>query len=44
MELKNEIKEKYKKLKKSDLVNEDFSRKEYLGKLTIEQSLNSDVL
>ena len=38
MELKHEIKEKYKKLKNSDLVNEKFSRREYLKKLNIQQA------
>ena len=38
MELKHEITEKYKKLKNSDLVNEEFSRKEYLKKLNIQQA------
>ena len=38
MELKHEINEKYKKLKNSDLVNEESSRKEYLRKLSIQQA------
>ena len=37
MELKHEIKEKCKMLKNPDLVNEEFSRKEYLKKLNIQQ-------
>ena len=37
-ELKHEIEEKYKKLKKSDLVNEEFDRKDYLKKLNIQQA------
>ena len=38
MELKHEINEKYKKLKNSELVNEEFSQKEYLRKLNIQQA------
>ena len=37
-ELKQEIVEKYKKLKNSDLVSEEFGRKEYLKKLNIHQA------
>ena len=37
-ELKHEIKEKYKKLEKSDLVKEEFGRKEYLKVLNIQQA------
>ena len=37
-ELKHEIKEKYKKLKKSDLAKEEFGRKSYLRNLSLQEA------
>ena len=37
-ELKEEITKKYKKLMKSDLVEEEFGRKEYISKLNLQQA------
>ena len=37
-ELKEEITSKYKKLMKSELVEEEFGRKEYIGKLNLQQA------
>ena len=37
-ELKYEIKEKYKKLMKSELANEEFGRKPYLGNLSLQEA------
>ena len=37
-ELKEEINEKYKKLKKSDLVGEEFGRKDYIKNLSLQQA------